>query len=115
MSSFALFGTISQLVTTPVRRSSFSKSGNAISAFSAGAPAARPCALPLFFDARLSWLTSPLSPGLTVAAAIIASTCFASMRLARYSYAPSAQSSRAAEAESHVHASSPKSARALSA
>ncbi len=85
--SFELFGTISQLSTTPTRRSSFSKSGNETSGFNAATgmsppPFATPTAgaatflSPRFLLARLSCATSPLSAGFTVAAAIIASTCF---------------------------------------
>ena len=40
----------------------------------------------LFFEARDSWATSPESAGFTFAFSTIASTCFASMRVARYSY-----------------------------
>ena len=70
---------------------------------------------PLFLLARDSCATSPESAGLTVAAATIASTCFDSMREARYSYGPSSTPSIAALRDSHVHSVSPKSFIALSA
>ena len=90
--SFALFGTISQAATRPMRRSSFSKSANATSGLRAGAVEAEAASAfcsaraALFFEARDSWATSPESAGFTFAFSTIASTCFASMRVARYSY-----------------------------
>ena len=76
--------TVSQLSTTPTRRSSRSKSGHATVSLS-GAAGAAEGADGLFLEARDSCATSPESAGFAVAAATIASTCFASMRLARYS------------------------------
>ena len=103
LSNFEDFGTVSHDTTVPTRRSSFSKSAKAISGLRGGTqlvasepavaascdPPAWESAVaqerdpPLFFEARLSWATSPLEAGFTFAASTIASTCFASMRVAR--------------------------------